>query len=222
VYRPPVHANTQRDIGFKRSSDEWAQTPRQDSSSGNPALLIGSGSYGCPILQRFRICTACSVCSCPLQLSHPGRLITQEYLFNSSCLQQGYHNSPHGAHRTYEFPGIRLSSFWELPGSALRISRPLPFHSHTTCCPSPCLKHYPEHSSTMATPSPPASRLVGDPACALMRRPSTGRCLVRFLQPPHWWSLTVESVPSAAISQRYDGDAARALLRRAWACTVGN
>ena len=109
VHRPPVLAHAERDIGFKRSSDGWAHTPRQDSSSGNPALLIGSGSYGCPILQRFRICTACSVCSCPLQLSHPGRLITQEYLFNSSCFQQGYHNAPHGAHRTGYFRIIRLS-----------------------------------------------------------------------------------------------------------------
>jgi hypothetical protein len=74
----------------------------------------------------------------------------------------------------------------------------LPFHSHTTCCPSPCLGHYPQQLSTMATPSPLASRLGGDPAFALMRRTSTGRCLVRFLHPPHWWSLTVESVASAA------------------------
>ncbi|MGZ6366806.1 MAG: hypothetical protein ACXWPS_12650 [Ktedonobacteraceae bacterium] len=74
----------------------------------------------------------------------------------------------------------------------------------------------------MATPSPPDSRLLGDPAFALMRRASTGRCLVRSLQPPHWWSLTVESVPSAAISQRYDGDAASGMLRRVWACTIGN
>jgi len=51
-------------------------------------------------------------------------------------------------------PGIRLSSFWELAGSALRISRPLPFHSHTTCCPSPCLGYYPQQLATMATPSP--------------------------------------------------------------------
>ena len=51
---------------------------------------------------------------------------------------------------------------------------------------------------------------------------STGRCLVRFLQPPHWWSLTVESVPPTATSQRYGGDAVSGMLRRAWAYTVGN
>jgi hypothetical protein len=62
VYRPPVHANTERDIGFKRSSDGWAHTPRQDSNSGNSALLIGSGSYECPALQRFRTCIACLAC----------------------------------------------------------------------------------------------------------------------------------------------------------------
>jgi hypothetical protein len=123
VDRPPVHANPERGIGFKRSSDEWAYTPRQDSSSGNPALLIGSGSYGCPVLQRFRTCTASSVCSCPLQLSHPGRLITQEDLLTSSCLQQGYHNAPHGAHRTCLFPSIRLASsrFSPFDLSALRV-----------------------------------------------------------------------------------------------------
>src|SRR5215471_9681814 len=55
-----------------------------------------------------------------------------------------------------------------------------------------------------------------------MRRNSTGRCLVRPLQPPHWWSLTIESVSPAATSQRDDGDAASRMLRRAWACTVGN
>ena len=124
VYRPLVHANSERDIGNKRSSDEWAQTPHQDSSSGNTALLIGSGSYGCPVLQRFRTCTAYSVCSCPLQLSHPGRLITQEYLLNSSCFQQGYHNAPHGAHRTCLFPSIRLAScrFSPFGLSAFRVA----------------------------------------------------------------------------------------------------
>jgi hypothetical protein len=160
VYQPPVHANTERDIGFKRSSDERAQTPRQDSSSGNPALLIGSGSYGCPILQRFRICTACSVCSCPLQLSHPGRLITQEYLLNSSCFQQGYHNAPHGAHRTCKLSKhparqLPLLSLWPL-----RISRSRIRFERFPCRPSSCteLSSAPWQvvtpAATTATPSP--------------------------------------------------------------------
>jgi hypothetical protein len=84
-------------------------TPRQDSSSGNPALLIESGSYGCPVLQRFRACPAYSLCSCPLPFSHPGRLITQEPLSSSSCLQQEYHNAPHGEHRACDFHRTRLS-----------------------------------------------------------------------------------------------------------------
>jgi len=43
-----------------------------------------------------------------LQLSLPDMPVTQEPLLSSSCLQQGYHNAPHGAHRTGEFPRIRL------------------------------------------------------------------------------------------------------------------
>lgn len=34
--------------------------------------------------------------------------VTQELLLSSSCLQQGYHNAPHGAHRTCVFRRIRL------------------------------------------------------------------------------------------------------------------
>src|SRR5438045_7760729 len=43
-----------------------------------------------------------------LQFSPPDMPVTQELLLRSSCLQQGYHNAPHGAHRTGEFPHIRL------------------------------------------------------------------------------------------------------------------
>src|SRR5712692_5581462 len=45
-----------------------------------------------------------------LQLSPPAMPVTQEPLLSSSCLQQGYHNAPHGANRTCGFPSIRLSS----------------------------------------------------------------------------------------------------------------
>jgi len=31
--------------------------------------------------------------------------VTQEPLLSSSCLQQGYHNAPHGAHCAFEFCG---------------------------------------------------------------------------------------------------------------------
>src|SRR5258708_35909031 len=33
-----------------------------------------------------------------LQFSPPDMPVTQELLLSSSCLQQGYHNAPHGAH----------------------------------------------------------------------------------------------------------------------------
>jgi len=45
----------------------------------------------------------------------------------------------------------------------VRISRPVPFKNLFPCPPSPCPKHYLEHLSTMGTPSPWASRLLGDP-----------------------------------------------------------
>jgi len=61
---------------------------------------------------------------CPFRLSRPGMPITQEYFLNSSCLRQGYHNAPHGAHRPYEFPGSRLASFRFSPFglSAFRVA----------------------------------------------------------------------------------------------------
>ena len=43
------------------------------------------------------------------QFSPPALPVTQEPLLSSSCLQQGYHNAPHGAHRTCSFHRIRLS-----------------------------------------------------------------------------------------------------------------
>src|SRR5260370_13419547 len=36
-----------------------------------------------------------------------------------------------------------------------------------SCTPSPCLRHYSEHSSTMGTPSPCVSRRLGDPQVTL-------------------------------------------------------
>jgi hypothetical protein len=44
-----------------------------------------------------------------LQLSPPDMPVTQEPLPSSSCLQQEYHNAPHGAHRACHFHGTRLS-----------------------------------------------------------------------------------------------------------------
>src|SRR5215469_5960745 len=63
--QPTVHAKTGRDIGFKRSSDGCAHSPSPDSSSGNPALLLGSGSDACPVLQRFGTCIAYLACLVP-------------------------------------------------------------------------------------------------------------------------------------------------------------
>ena len=42
----------------------------------------------------------------------------------------------------------------------IRLSRS---HFQTSCTPSPCLKHYLEHLSTMDTPSPSILRCLGDP-----------------------------------------------------------
>ena len=44
-----------------------------------------------------------------LQLSPLDMPVTQEPLLSSSCLQQGYHNAPHGAHRAGYFHSTRLS-----------------------------------------------------------------------------------------------------------------
>ena len=44
-----------------------------------------------------------------LPFSPPDMPVTQELLLSSSCLQQGYHNAPHGAHRACTFPRTRLS-----------------------------------------------------------------------------------------------------------------
>jgi len=43
------------------------------------AIIEKDSKAATPALQRFRACTACSVCSCPFELSPPGRLITQEH-----------------------------------------------------------------------------------------------------------------------------------------------
>ena len=80
-------------------------------------------------------------------------------------------------------------------GKDLRITRPCHCHQSTSsiCRPSPCSGRYPDRSSTMAAPSPWDSRPVGDPAFTLMRRLARLGCPVRFLQPVHYRSLTVES-----------------------------
>jgi hypothetical protein len=44
-----------------------------------------------------------------LWVSPPDMPVTQEPLLSSSCLRQGYHNAPHGAHRACHFHGTRLS-----------------------------------------------------------------------------------------------------------------
>ena len=80
---------------------------------------MASGSYGGPALQRFRACPASSVCSCPLQLSHPGRLITQEYLPSFLLLPAGI---PQRASR--RTPCLRL-----LPYTAPQYSYPCQRHS---------------------------------------------------------------------------------------------
>src|SRR6266566_6515611 len=77
VYQPTVHADTERVIGCKRSTDGCAHSPRQDSDSGNSALRIGGGSYERPALQRFRACAACLAClvsfGFPLQICQSPR-----------------------------------------------------------------------------------------------------------------------------------------------------
>src|SRR5262249_44993539 len=55
-----------------------------------------------------------------LQFSPPDMPVTQKPLPSFSCLQQGSHNAPHGAHRTDEFPGIRLSLYVSLKIVSIR------------------------------------------------------------------------------------------------------
>ena len=47
----------------------------------------------------------------PLWVSPSGMPVTQELLPSSSCLQQEYHNAPHGAHGTSELPRRLLKPF---------------------------------------------------------------------------------------------------------------
>jgi hypothetical protein len=72
VDQPTVHANPKCDIGCKRSTDGCAHSPDQDSGSGNQALRIASGSYTCPVLQRFGTGSACSVCFVPFEFPRQG------------------------------------------------------------------------------------------------------------------------------------------------------
>ncbi len=55
-------------------------------------------------------------------------------------------------------------------------------HCLASCTPSPCLRHYPEHLSTMGTPSPCVSRHVGDPQVTLYLR-SVCRFPLRLFSP---------------------------------------
>ena len=58
----------------------------------------------------------------------------------------------------------------------IRLSRsPL---QRTSCIPSPCLRHYPEHLGIMDAPSPCIRRCLGDPLVILLLW-SECRCLVR-------------------------------------------
>src|SRR5258708_11957841 len=144
LYRPRVHANTERDIGFKRSSDGCAHPPSQNSSSGNPALLIGSGSYECPTLQRFRVCTACPTCSCPFQfftsryVGNPG--IHPQFLLLPAGISQRASRrtrrlrvSWHGALQCLRPSPVSLQ-----PVLALSISDTSLLKTPSTCLASPC------------------------------------------------------------------------------------
>ena len=61
------------------------------------------------------------------------------------------------------------------------------------CGPSPCLRHYPQHLSTMATPSPYTSRWVGDPAVPASLS-SVRRCPIGWF-PRSLRALTEEAFP---------------------------
>jgi hypothetical protein len=94
-----------------------------------------------------------------LKVSPPDMPVTQEPLLSSSCLQQGYHNAPHGAHRACGFPRTRLSStgshlFEHRAGLTHYTTCSLSGETTLTCSPSSCPRHYPEHLATMGTPSP--------------------------------------------------------------------
>ena len=62
--------------------------------------------------------------------------------------------------RTCTFQRIRLS---RSPCRMYSKDSILTTSSWTSCIPFPCLRHYPEHLSTMDTPSPYVSRHIGDP-----------------------------------------------------------
>jgi hypothetical protein len=67
-------------------------------------------------------------------------------------------------------PCVRLSTHTALQGCGLCSTIP--------CTPSPCTGHYPNHLSTMGTPSPCVRRRLGDPQ-VLLKLWSECRFLVR-------------------------------------------
>jgi hypothetical protein len=125
--------------------------------------------YDSPALQRLRACIASPTGYCSLRLSSLGKLVAQEHLLSSPCLQQEYLKAPHGAHPTGTFRCIVAlqgdDSTWyrAYPLTVRGLHRTLWVLFIFPCPPSPCSGHCPDHLSSMGTLSPCPSQGLGDP-----------------------------------------------------------
>ena len=120
------------------------------------------------------------------------------------------------------FRCTRLSSFSEFGGGHFASRVPQPLLSATPCCPSPCPRQYPGHSGTTDTPSPCASRRVGDPTVTRSQRAVRGGVPFVPLQPPHCRSFTRQSVPRPPTTGVSAGVTASGMLRWANGETTGD
>ena len=186
--------------------------------------------YSYHALQRFEACTACPACSCSVWLSPPGKLVAQEPFSSSSCLRQGYLRAPHGAHRTYEFPSIRLarSHFSPFGLCAFRVAAsgssgsPVTIRP-TTGFPSPAFQVV-TPATTGVTQSPCDSRLVGD---SVFRHDETSRMQRRYL-PHHLHETSLVPILPARVYRRAtlscvpEGSGAEAFCQRMCTCIFGD
>jgi hypothetical protein len=87
-----------------------------------------------------------------------GRTSDQSGRVDNQCVSN--YPSPN---RACIFQCTRLSSNYFRKGKAFELSS----FDFVTCVPSPCTGHYPDHLSTMDTPSPCVCRRLGDPQVPL-------------------------------------------------------
>ncbi len=131
-----------------------------------------------------------------LQFSPPDMPVTQEPLLSSSCLQQGYHNAPHGAHRTGAFQRIRLSSSTRLLRGGKLVDDTIHSRAHqskhsTTCCVvSPAM---PENKAPFLLPSSAFPGLLVDPPFVWVSPGGPSPCLSHYRKAFGYYAASVRS-----------------------------